>query len=268
MLLVLAAYLAFAGAMNGWWMGQGSGSVVLGVFHLILGGAIALAWTGRIADRWANWIPFAALPVMYWGFPWAAVPADRAMHDPLVAGWDRALFGSDVSVTLAGMLPSPIVSEVLHLSYLLYYATIYLPPLMMHRRRADAALGRTAFAFAIAMVASFVAFNVFPVEGPRYLGRVPPGVPEGFFRSICLFFLEGGSSRGTAFPSSHLAIAGVQALSSYAWSRSLGKSLMAVAGLLGIGAVYGGFHYGVDMLAGALVAGASFAIARRWQPER
>jgi membrane-associated phospholipid phosphatase len=38
-----------------------------------------------------------------------------------------------------------------------------------------------------------------------------------------------------------------------AWRRPLGVPMVVVSVLLGLGAVYGGFHYAVDMLAGAAV---------------
>jgi membrane-associated phospholipid phosphatase len=78
--------------------------------------------------------------------------------------------------------------------------------------------------------------------------------------------LEAGSSQGAAFPSSHAAIAAVQTVNAY---RHLPRATPLLAAItLGIcfGAVYGGFHYGVDMMAGLalglLTAWAAPAIRR------
>jgi membrane-associated phospholipid phosphatase len=37
------------------------------------------------------------------------------------------------------------------------------------------------------------------------------------------------------------------------WQPKLGAVLAVVSVLVGVGAVYGGFHYGVDMLAGTVL---------------
>jgi membrane-associated phospholipid phosphatase len=70
---------------------------------------------------------------------------------------------------------------------------------------------------------------------------------------MTLGLLERGSSRGTAFPSLHVAITVTQSLFALAWYRSLGVVLSFATVLLAVGAVYGGYHYVVDVLAGALL---------------
>jgi membrane-associated phospholipid phosphatase len=78
--------------------------------------------------------------------------------------------------------------------------------------------------------------------------------------------LSQGSSRGAAFPSSHAAIAAVQAVNAYRHLPRATPLLAAITVGISIGAVYGGFHYGVDMMAGLalglLAAWASPAIRR------
>jgi membrane-associated phospholipid phosphatase len=112
------------------------------------------------------------------------------------------------------------------------------------------------------VIISFAAFSVFPVEGPRFAWGAPPGVPSGPIRALTLLVPEHGSARGTAFPSSHVAIALAQTLSSLRWRRSLGVEVAITTVLLATGAVYGGFHYASDVLAGVLVGVATWSGAR------
>jgi membrane-associated phospholipid phosphatase len=61
-------------------------------------------------------------------------------------------------------------------------------------------------------------------------------------------------------------VATVQTILAFRWSAWAGLLLCALTSCLGIGAVYGGFHYGVDVLAGALLGlaiGLALVFARR-----
>ena len=95
----------------------------------------------------------------------------------------------------------------------------------------------------------FAIFVAFPVHGLRYLG-VPEGVPEGPVRGLVLSLLERGSSRGAAFPSSHVAVIVAQTLLALRHHPRAGRWVLVIAIGLGAGAVHGGFHYAVDALAG------------------
>jgi membrane-associated phospholipid phosphatase len=155
-----------------------------------------------------------------------------------------------------------VLSEGLHLAYLSYYLIIYAPALVfwMRDRRTFANL---ALAVSVAMVTCFVVFTLFPVAGPRY-SAPPTGGDSGPIRHLTLSILERGSSRGTAFPSSHVAIASAIAWSSIRRIPALGWSLVLLSALLAVGAVYGGFHYGIDVVFGAVVGGVSSLVAHRW----
>lgn len=114
------------------------------------------------------------------------------------------------------------------------------------------------------MVAAFllhyVVFIYFPVQGPRYLFPIPGGaVAEGPIFGLAHGILEAGSSRGAAFPSSHMAIGVVQTVSAVRFlPRAAPVLLLATIGL-GVGAVYGGMHYATDMIAGT-VTGLAIAL--------
>lgn len=204
-------------------------------------------WVWR---RLGDWLPLLTLPLLYGGLEWSML-GRGIMHDAVVQGWDRALFGTDAARTMAGAMPWRPLSETLHLAYFSYYGIIYGPALYFYLRSRDRlAFHQLVLAFTVTMVASFVVFTVFPVAGPRYEWAAPPGVPSGPVRSAVLWVLREGSTRGTAFPSSHVAIALAIALAVMRWRRAAGVGLLALTVLLGLGAVYGGFHYATDVVAG------------------
>ena len=107
----------------------------------------------------------------------------------------------------------------------------------------------------------FVAFVILPVEGPRFLAG-PSAAPDGPIRSLVLQILGAGSSRGTAFPSAHVAASVVAGICALRFQRPLGVAILIVTVGMMVGAVYGGYHYAADVVAGLGMGLAAAAIAR------
>jgi membrane-associated phospholipid phosphatase len=185
-------------------------------------------------------------------------------HDAVVQGWETALFGSQPSLEWIRARPWPAWSTVMHAAYLSYYLILTLAPgapwLTGHR---DAAR-RTLFLMMTTFYVCYVAFLAFPVAGPRY--RFPLPQNEATAVPLALFthrLLAAGSAWGTAFPSSHVAVAVVAGGCAWRASRPLGAVLLPGAALLAVATVYGQFHYAVDALAGAALGGLVLLLSTR-----
>jgi membrane-associated phospholipid phosphatase len=268
-LWVLGAYTAAAFCLTLWGISKGSGSprVLIAQATMLLAIGICLRSPHRYG-RVADWLPLASLPILYWGLPSSIFAMDGGLHDGIVQGWEQSLFGVQPARALAIALPSRPLSELLHLAYLLYYAIIYVPPAILYFSGRRDQFHKMLFAFTVTMVVTFSAFSVFPVEGPRFAWPIPSTVPDGPVRSLTLLLLEKGSSRGTAFPSSHVAIALTQTLSLLRWRRGAGLATAFTTLLLSIGAVYGGFHYATDIFAGVVAGFLGWSVAKwaeRWR---
>jgi membrane-associated phospholipid phosphatase len=261
-LRVLGIYVAASSVVHLWNATRGHWDLRLAVVEAFLLYAVFAKsdsphWVWR---RIGDWLPLFALPLLYGGLEWSMV--GQAMQDGAVQGWDRALFGTDPARTMAGAMPWAPLSEFLHFAYFSYYGIIYGPPLYLYlRNESRRAFHDVVLAFTVAMVAAFVAFTFFPVAGPRYLWPAPTGVPDGPVRRLVLWVLHEGSTRGTAFPSSHVAIALAISLSALRSNRVAGVVLLATTVLLGVGAVYGGFHYATDVVAGMALGVGSWGIS-------
>lgn len=198
--------------------------------------------------RWWALLPLIFVPVLYAqvGSLVNGVP----VHDASVLAIEHRWFGEPAR-TWSRLYPSPLLSIPLHIGYLSYYLIIYLPPLRLVLRRDQRALNETILALLLAFIASFVWFVLWPVEGPRY--RWPPvaDVTADPVRLLTTTILERFSSRGAAFPSSHVSVAVVQTLMAWRWQRRLVWLLAPLTLALAFGAVYGGFHYLTDVVAGA-----------------
>ncbi|MCY3700556.1 MAG: phosphatase PAP2 family protein [Gemmatimonadetes bacterium] len=174
--------------------------------------------------------------------------------DATVQAWDAAMFGGQPSIGLSAWLPWLPFSEVLHLGYFAYYAIIPAAILGVFATRGIEAMQRTALAVATAFFVSYLVFMFFPVAGPRYeFAQIVGEIGEGTLFGIVHGILEAGSSKGTAFPSSHIAasLAGVMAAGRE--DRRWFWLLIIPELALTAGTVYGRFHYAADALAGILL---------------
>ena len=233
----LAAYLAGTGVIL-----VTSGHLWLVGLHLIV---IALVM------RWGDLVALVVAPLLYGEIPALIAAVGTAYHDATVQAWEQAVFGTQPSQTLAGHLPYAALSELLHAGYLSYYLAIFIPPLLLLAYGERRGISQTVLALTITYVVCWAIFIAFPVQGPRYLWSAPADVPAGPIRSMATHILAAGSSRGAAFPSSHMAVTVTQAMLAWRWQRPVAWALAVVALLVGCGAVYAGFHYAVDMVVGA-----------------
>ena len=73
--------------------------------------------------------------------------------------------------------------------------------------------------------------------------------------------LDRGSSRGTAFPSSHVAASVVSSLCALRHQRLVGIAVSVMTAALTLATVYGGFHYAVDALVGVILGGLAWLVS-------
>jgi membrane-associated phospholipid phosphatase len=185
-------------------------------------------------------------------------------HDGLVQRWEDVLFGGQPSVEWIRAYPSPAFSTLMHAAYLSYYLILAGSPLgLWLKERREAARGTLLLMMATFYVC-YTAFLAFPVAGPRYL--FPPAANAATAVPVAVAahrLLQGASAWGTAFPSSHVAVALVAAAGAWRGFRPLGATLVPVAALMSLATVYCQFHYAVDAVAGAGLAATVLIAGRR-----
>lgn len=260
-LLVLIAYLAvmlapvarFAATTHTW--------APLATHLSALALAVA-ARAGALPTAVRDWTPLILGPLLYVELRWSIPGAGRPHADALIAMWESHAFPSNPSRTLALTWRSTALSELLHLSYVSYYALMYVPPTLLWLRRRRGEYGATVLALVVVYTLCFTCYTLLPVDGPRFLNG-PSDAPAGPVRAFVIALLETGSSRGTAFPSSHVAASLVAAACALRFQRPLGIVIAILALGLSVGAVYGGYHYAVDVVAGVATAVVAVVIARR-----
>jgi membrane-associated phospholipid phosphatase len=241
----------------------GGGPWSLAATHVAILGAVAAAARSRSTQpavrTFRDWLPALLILVVYVELNAVIAAMGHPHMDDTVVGWERALFPSDPSRSLAVSLHSAWISEPLHAAYLSYYLIVFVPQLILYvtgRRRAFAA---TTLALSVVTVICAAVFVAMPVDGPRYFGGAD--APDGPIRRVVLSILAGGSSRGTAFPSMHVAASVVASVCALRSQRPVGVVVAILTVGLSVGAVYGGFHYAVDAVAGATAAFVALGVA-------
>jgi membrane-associated phospholipid phosphatase len=194
--------------------------------------------------------------------------AGGVAHDAIVQRWEEALFGGQPSLEWIRAWPFPWWSSLLHGAYLSFYLILAGSPLGLWARGRRHAAREAIFSIMATFYVCYASFLAFPVAGPRYsfapADNAATAVP---LARLTHRLLESGSAWGTAFPSSHVAVALVAAAAAWRGWRPLGV-LVPAAVLLSLGTVYGQLHYAVDAAAGALLAAAVllFTCRRRYDP--
>jgi membrane-associated phospholipid phosphatase len=218
-------------------------------YVVVLLGVRGAAWRPAL-----DWLTLTIGPLMYIEMRWIIAGTAMPHHDATIVGWEHVLFPSNPSATLAPRLPIPVLSELLHFAYASYYLIIYLPPIALYVMGKREAFVKTVLALTLVYGACFIIYALFPVDGPRYLVG-PAAAPDGPVRRFVLALLERGSSRGTAFPSSHVAASLVSGLCALRSQRRVGLVVAPFVVALIVATVYGGFHYAVDALVGVILGG-------------
>lgn len=224
------------------------------------------AGAGRAARALLDWLPLLAVPLLYTEL--AAL--NSAVHgghyfDHAIFAVEQALFGNP-SRTWAQAAPNLLLSEALHAAYLSFYFIIFAPPVVLWLQRRRAAFRDAVFAVMLGFFAHYLFFVYFPVQGPRYLFPAPAGALEaGAFYQLAHRVLEAGSAQGSAFPSSHVGVAVIQTLVAVRLLPRLAPVLAILTTGLALGAIYGGFHYATDAVAGLVLGTVAFVAARPLQ---
>ena len=201
-----------------------------------------------------DWYPIAMFAPLYSELAALTNLFTHLRYDVLVAGWEQAIFASQPSQTLRVLLPAKAISEYAHFSYFYYYFVPTTLALGLYVSGQRAKFSQALTATLLAFLSCCIVYMVFPVVGPyHHFGHPPASSWPGVFGPLTHSIVERGSSLGTAFPSSHTAVAVAVWVTAWRLSRPSFFLLALVVPALAFGTVYGGFHYAVDTIAGALV---------------
>jgi membrane-associated phospholipid phosphatase len=232
-------------------------------------GVVAAAVQASQRLSWAHaWYP-VLMPLVT--FPEIArlnlMFADGWRDAPLLAA-EAWLFPENPTFWLRRMAP-PLVAELFQIGYLSYFLLLLIVAGVLRRRGQEAPFHGVIAASVLAYLLCYVVFLAVPMEGPVHTLRQLSGPPpfDGPFHALVRLVQRAGV-HGNAFPSAH--VAGALPPVVFAWRHAprLGAVMTLLAALMGLGAVYDGYHYASDVVAGVAVgaAAAAFVMAIQRSP--
>jgi hypothetical protein len=213
---------------------------------------------GRVV-RWTHGLIREAYPMAFLAYFFVAVTFfDTVIFkddlDPWFMSMETSLFGSVPSSWLMLEYDSLLLSEILHGSYVLYYATIPGLALWLYVKNRKALPEYVAVAMSIFYV-TCLSYIVLPVVGGRFdpaTKALTEAFRHGPFTRIMAFIYSTSDHAGAAFPSTHAIVSIVIALTARRHAKPIAPALSVNAALILVATIYCGYHYVAD-LAGALV---------------
>lgn len=278
-LVALIVLVLHGDAVPGWrWL------VAAHVVALVLVHWLLLAHAARPKNRVLDFLRHFYPVLLYTAFYRETGELNQMLHhgyiDAYFVRMDASIFGFQPSIKLMEWLPYPIVSELLYISYFSYYVMIVgvgVALFLRNRRHYFHYLSVVSFVFYIC----YLVYIFTPVIGPRMFYRdfngftlpaelIPPGlaeVPEsiqaGWFFQTMKWIYHYFEAYGSAFPSSHVAIALTTVYFSFKYLRPIRWIHLVIAILLCLSTVYCRYHYAVDVIAGVLTAAVLVPIGNR-----
>jgi membrane-associated phospholipid phosphatase len=220
----------------------------------------------RASFVFRHWYP---LPYVAWCFREMTmlIPALRiADRDAELARIDYRFWGVNPTVWLE-RFTTPILTEYLQVVYTLFVPAVLLIAALLWRQRRYAEFRYYAFLIALGYLVSYIGYVLVPARGPRYfLTHLQTVELRGlWFTQLFQATLDQLETKAwDCFPSGHTELTILAWWSSRLISTRLFWLYFAYTLSIISATVYLRYHYTIDILAGALVAGLLTLWAPRW----
>jgi membrane-associated phospholipid phosphatase len=210
-----------------------------------------------------DWLPLAAIVGAYWLGGYVSRVLARPPTDDVLLAWELRLFSTIPGIWLQHHLNRPALT-VLEFFYFSYYIFVPLAPLLLYARNGRRALWSLWISGGVSYLICDLISPWFPSTPPRLLW--PDFAMGSGAQAMNQFVLRRFSIGANVFPSSH--VAGTLAFALCHWHYGRRWFLPWALGIA-MATVTGGYHYGVDAvaglgagLAGGLLGWALFAVRR------
>jgi hypothetical protein len=208
-----------------------------------------------------DWYPLSTIALFYLEMRPLTQMVFQHYFDETVIRWEKQVFKGMPSLELSSRFPSVILSEVLHFCYFSYYIIAVFLAAWLYFKGMIGPFQETVFAETLTFNLSLLCYLFLPATGPRYIfEKIQGKLSKGFFFKLTHSIVSRCSSKGTAFPSSHVSLSVIVLLCAFRYDTTAFLILLPMCVGLTLGTVHGRFHYAIDALAGAVLAGIVFGI--------
>ena len=214
----------------------------------------------RAWDFLHNWLPAILFFTVFEEVSFLSLAVRGAWQNPTLIAWESALFAVPPGEWLR-RYSSPWFTELLEFGYLTFYPLYpFVAGLLWKRRnlpRFSGAFRRLTDSLSVGYAVCYVAYLLFPTRSPSHNvglpSTTPPSDTDGLFHALVQFTQRHAGVHGNAFPSAHIMLSCVVVVFAFRYLPRLAPWLLVCTLLMCVGAVYDGYHYAVDVLAGALL---------------
>jgi len=262
---IILVYLAFTTVLLAGWWSAIPDRAALAAAHV---GAVALLLIEVKAPNRTSWFFRCWYPLPYV----AACYKEMALLVPAIRHGDADRWLAAMDLRVWGVYPSiwleriysPALTEYLQIVYTLFVPAVLLVPFLLWRRGLTKEFQFAAFLIALGYLASYVGYLAVPALGPRFLLKPLEHMP---LQGLWLFQnMQHGLNRleSTAydcFPSGHTELTILACWLSRLVSKRLFGIYFCYTLSIIFATVYLRYHYTVDLLAGATLAGALILIS-------
>ena len=177
-------------------------------------------------------------------------------YDFQLTAFEAAVLGVNPTLFIDTHWLNPWITELLSFCYFMYYPMIPVFLLVLFFKRRDEIIRSSVTAMSVTFFFSYMLFFIYPIEGPRWhFASLYQHQITGFiFRPAIDFVMKTGAVHGGCVPSTHFAVALVIVLYCYKYFRPVSRWLLPVVIGLGLGTVWGRFHYVSDVIVGCIIA--------------
>ena len=210
--------------------------------------------TPRPVQFLRDWYPLSTIALFYFEMGKLTQMVFQRFFDEAVIRWEKRIFKGMPSLELSDRFPSIILSEILHLCYFSYYVIAVFLAAWLYFSGRLGPFQETVFAETLTFNLSLLCYPFLPATGPRYLfEKIQGPLSKGFFFRLTHSIVSRGSSKGTAFPSSHVSLSVIVLLYALRFDNIAFFILLPMCLGLTVSTVYGRFHYAIDALVGAVL---------------
>lgn len=221
--------------------------------------ALAACYPERpAADIFHYWYPLPYVFLSYKEMSLLIPALGLTSVDRTLARLDFAIWGANPTVWLERWR-SPVMAESLEIVYSLFVPAVLLPAVVLWRRKRFGEFRYYAFLIATGFLVSYAGYLLAPARGPRFLLR---GMQTYELRGLWLFdglrtLLDRiEAAHYDCFPSGHTEMTILAWWGCRTISPRLNRAMLVYTLGVVFATVYLRYHYTVDVLAGATVAGA------------
>lgn len=256
--LVDRLYLCYLAAVAGLAIWSSHSALRITLVHCIVACVIVLlamnSHRSRLSRFVHDWYPLAMFIFSFEEMALFSQVLFPHWQDLRIISFEQQLFSTSPN-SWARHAGSRLLSEIMDLGYFSYYPLFPVVAGCLYARKDRSPFHHLVLAAVYMYLISFCVYIALPLEGPR---RALPGFhapPPGWLFSALVRAIQSGAGvHGNALPSSHVALALLCALSAHKWLPRLSPFVWTSLCLISLGAVYDGYHYLSDVLAGLLVA--------------